>query len=54
MRPTAVRFSHTNRSAMRRRNGFAVAPTAKKMALGMTLAEQAALMQTPAKIIQAA
>lgn len=30
MRPTTVRFSNTNRSAMRRRSGFAVAPVAKK------------------------
>lgn len=55
MRPTTVRFSHTNRSAMRRRSGFAAAPTSKKTAPGMTLVEKNALMpQTPAKVVQAA
>ncbi|MEL7292690.1 hypothetical protein [Vibrio sinaloensis] len=55
MRPTAVRFSHTNRSAMRRRSGFVAAPMAKKSAPAMTLVEQAAVMATaPAKVVQAA
>ncbi|MDE1225061.1 hypothetical protein MCT03_12450 [Vibrio aestuarianus] len=40
MRPTAVRCSHTNRSAMRRRSGFAAAPVAKKVAPAMTLVEK--------------
>ncbi|MEZ8138452.1 hypothetical protein ACED34_23375, partial [Vibrio splendidus] len=44
MRPTAVRFSHTNRSAMRRRSGFVAAPTAKKLAPTMTLVQKTALL----------
>ncbi|GAL16167.1 hypothetical protein JCM19233_7189 [Vibrio astriarenae] len=47
MRPATVRFSHTNRSATRRRCGFVSAPMAKKAAPKMTLVEQKAL-QTPA------
>ncbi|WP_167522347.1 hypothetical protein [Vibrio atypicus] len=55
MRPTTVRFSHTNRSAMRRRSGFAAAPTAKKVAPAMTLVEKTVLMTSaPAKIVKAA
>ncbi|WP_176287070.1 hypothetical protein [Vibrio sp. JPW-9-11-11] len=55
MRPTAVRFSHTNRSAMRRRSGFVAAPTAKKSAPAMTLVEKAAVMATATtKVVQAA
>lgn len=40
MRPTTVRFSHTNRSAMRRRNGFASAFVAKKTTTPITLVEK--------------
>ncbi|MEF1172617.1 MULTISPECIES: hypothetical protein [Vibrio] len=55
MRPTTVRFSHTNRSAMRRRSGFVAAPTAKKSAPGMTLVEKSVFMSsTPTKIVKAA
>ncbi|QPK05545.1 hypothetical protein [Vibrio kanaloae] len=55
MRPTAVRFSQTNRSAMRRRSGFAAAPTAKKMAPTITLVEKTALLApTTTKVIKAA
>ncbi|WP_260261637.1 hypothetical protein [Vibrio intestinalis] len=55
MRPTAVRFSHTNRSAMRRRSGFAAAPVAKKIAPSMTLVEKEAILVTnPTKQIKAA
>ncbi|MDN3615598.1 hypothetical protein ACFFUS_06165 [Vibrio gallaecicus] len=55
MRPTAVRSSHTNRSAMRRRSGFVTAPTAKKMAPAMTLVEKAALLAPASvKVTQAA
>ncbi|EGA71010.1 hypothetical protein VISI1226_17170 [Vibrio sinaloensis DSM 21326] len=55
MRPTAVRFSHTNRSAMRRRSGFVAAPTAKKTTPAMTLVEKTAIMASaPAKIVKAA
>ena len=55
MRPTTVRFSHTNRSAMRRRSGFVSAPVAKKLAPAMTLVEKTAVMATtPAKVIKAA
>ncbi|MCW8333562.1 hypothetical protein J4N42_00135 [Vibrio sp. SCSIO 43135] len=55
MRPTAVRFSHTNRSAMRRRSGFVTAPVAKKIAPAMTLVEKTALMaEAPAKVVKAA
>ncbi len=55
MRPTAVRFSHTNRSAARRRSGFATAPTAKKNAPAMTLVEKNALMASDAaKVVKAA
>ncbi|AEH31759.1 hypothetical protein DEB41_00775 [Vibrio anguillarum] len=55
MRPTAVRFSHTNRSAMRRRSGFAAAPTAKKVAPAMTLVEKNALTaSSTTNVVQAA
>ncbi|WP_172953574.1 hypothetical protein [Vibrio salilacus] len=55
MRPTTVRFSHTNRSAMRRRSGFVSAPMAKKPAPAMTLVERTAVMASaPAKVVQAA
>ncbi|WP_197465784.1 hypothetical protein [Vibrio sp. HI00D65] len=55
MRPTAVRFSHTNRSAMRRRSGFVATPTAKKLAPTMTLVEKTALLApTTTKEIKAA
>ncbi|MEH0743334.1 hypothetical protein H4F05_17745 [Vibrio cholerae] len=55
MRPAAVRFSHTNRSAMRRRSGFASAPTAKKVNPAMTLVEQTTLlMSVPSKAVKAA
>ncbi|WP_175443251.1 hypothetical protein [Vibrio sonorensis] len=40
MRPTAVRFSHTNRSAARRRSGFVTTPSTKKVAPAMTLVER--------------
>lgn len=55
MRPTTVRFSHTNRSAMRRRSGFAAAPVAKKIAPAKTLVESNALTASPeTKVNQAA
>ncbi|QDC91781.1 hypothetical protein FIU11_03035 [Vibrio furnissii] len=55
MRPTAVRFSHTNRSAMRRRSGFAAAPVAKKIAPAPTLVEKNAVSASPeTKVVQAA
>ncbi|WP_428771922.1 hypothetical protein [Vibrio sp.] len=55
MRPTAVRFSHTNTSAMRRRSGFVTAPNAKNAAPAMTLAEKNARMQaSSSKASQAA
>ncbi|MFM2588477.1 hypothetical protein [Vibrio sp. TBV020] len=55
MRPTTVRFSHTNRSAMRRRSGFVAAPVAKKTAPTMTLVEKTAVMASaPAKVVKAA
>ena len=55
MRPTTVRISHTNRSAMRRRSGFVTAPAAKKPSPAMTLVEQNAIMaSTPTKIVKAA
>lgn len=55
MRPTAVRFSHTNTSAMRRRSGFTSAPVAKKVAPTMTLVEKAALMTVASpKVVKAA
>ncbi len=55
MRPTTVRFSHTNRSAMRRRSGFATAPVARKLAPAKTLVETNALTASPeAKVEQAA
>ncbi|MCA2017620.1 hypothetical protein LDJ79_15960 [Vibrio tritonius] len=40
MRPTTVRFSQTNRSAMRRRNGFAYTTVAKKTAPAASLVER--------------
>ncbi|MEF1288240.1 hypothetical protein [Vibrio sp. M260118] len=55
MRPTTVRFSHTNRSAMRRRSGFVSTPVAKRSAPAMTLVEKTALMAvTTAKVTKAA
>ncbi|MCG3723655.1 hypothetical protein [Vibrio cincinnatiensis] len=55
MRPTTVRFSHTNRSAMRRRSGFATAPIAKKIASASTLVEKNALIASPeTKVVKAA
>ncbi|MFA0084949.1 hypothetical protein BCU66_008180 [Vibrio sp. 10N.286.49.B1] len=55
MRPTPVRFSHSNRGASRRRSGFASAPVAKQAAPSMTLVEKSAFMApTPAKVIKAA
>lgn len=55
MRPTTVRFSNTNRSAMRRRSGFAVASVAKKTATAPTLVERNALTASPeTKVVQAA
>ncbi|WP_367989230.1 hypothetical protein AB2S62_14850 [Vibrio sp. NTOU-M3] len=55
MRPTAVRFSHTNRSAMRRRSGFATAPVAKKVAPAMTLVERDVILaSTQDKVVKAA
>jgi hypothetical protein len=42
MRPTPVRFAHSNRSASRRRSGFATAATAKPVVTAMTLAEKTA------------
>ena len=55
MRPTAVRFSHTNRSAMRRRSGFVAVLTAKKLAPTMTLVQKTALLApTATKVIKAA
>ncbi len=55
MRPTTVRFSHTNRSAMRRRSGFAAAPVAKKIAPAKTIVETNALTASPeTKVVQAA
>ena len=55
MRPTTVRFSHTNSSATRRRSGFVTAPVAKKIASGKTLVEKNALTASPeTKVDQAA
>ncbi len=55
MRPTTVRFSHTNRSAARRRSGFANPTTAKKIAPSMTLVEKTALLTSKdAKVVKAA
>ncbi|ULF84112.1 hypothetical protein [Vibrio alginolyticus] len=55
MRPTTVRFAHTNTSAMRRRSGFTTAPKAKQVAPAMTLVEKTAMMSSvPAKVIKAA
>ncbi|WP_086027082.1 hypothetical protein [Vibrio ichthyoenteri] len=55
MRPTTVRFSHTNRSAMRRRSGFAAAPVAKKLSPSMTLVEKNTILApTPTEHIKAA
>ncbi|WP_171052228.1 hypothetical protein [Vibrio sp. Hep-1b-8] len=55
MRPTTVRFSHTNTSAMRRRSGFATAPMAKQVATTMTLVEKTALMAAASpKVVKAA
>ncbi len=55
MRPTTVRFSHTNRSATRRRSGFAAAPVAKKVAPEKTLVEKNAQTASPeTKVEQAA
>lgn len=55
MRPTTVRFSHTNRSAMRRRSGFTTALVAKKVVPTMTLVEETPLVvSSPAKVEKAA
>ncbi len=55
MRPTTVRFAHTNSSAMRRRSGFAAALTAKKVAPAMTMVEKNAVTsKAPSKVIKAA
>ncbi|EKO3708412.1 hypothetical protein LO977_002693 [Vibrio metschnikovii] len=55
MRPTAVRFSHTNRSAMRRRSGFTTALVAKKIVSAPTLVEQRAFIASnETKVVQAA
>ncbi|RTZ13981.1 hypothetical protein EJ063_18115 [Vibrio aquaticus] len=55
MRPMTVRFSHTNRSAMRRRSGFTAAPVAKKTAPTMTLVEKSAITASVStKVVQAA
>ncbi|MGC9423106.1 MULTISPECIES: hypothetical protein [Vibrio] len=54
MRPTTVRFSHTNRSAMRRRSGFTTALIAKKIAT-TTLVEKNAFIASPeTKVVKAA
>ncbi len=55
MRPTTVRFAHTNSSAMRRRSGFTAALKAKQVAPAMTMVEKNAV--TPkalSKVIKAA
>ncbi len=55
MRPTTVRFAHTNSSAMRRRSGFAAAPKASQVAPAMTLVEKKAVTsKAPSKVIKAA
>ncbi|MCL9776980.1 MULTISPECIES: hypothetical protein [Vibrio] len=55
MRPTPVRFSHSNRGASRRRSGFAPAFVAKQAAPSMTLVEKSALLApTPTKVVKAA
>ncbi|WP_295903279.1 hypothetical protein [uncultured Vibrio sp.] len=55
MRPTPVRFAHSNRSASRRRSGFATAPTAKPAAPAMTLAEKTArTVSAPTNEVKAA
>lgn len=55
MRPTTVRFSHTNRSATRRRSGFTTARTAPKLAPTITLVEKNTLLvATPREEIKAA
>ncbi|MGR5069621.1 MULTISPECIES: hypothetical protein [Vibrio] len=55
MRPTTVRFAHTNRSAMRRRSGFTSAFKAKQVASTMTLVEKtAAEPSVPTKVVKAA
>ncbi len=54
MRPTPVRYSHSNRGASRRRSNFVSPPTAKKAA-PMTLLEKSVLMtSTPTKVVKAA
>ncbi len=55
MRPTAVRFAHTNSSAMRRRSGFATAFKAKQVAPAMTMVEKNAVTsKAPSRVIKAA
>ncbi|MGC9403926.1 hypothetical protein [Vibrio genomosp. F10] len=55
MRPTPVRFAHSNRSASRRRSGFATAPTARQATPVMTLAEKTArTVSDPTKETKAA
>ncbi|BDR14965.1 hypothetical protein [Vibrio sp. STUT-A11] len=55
MRPTTVRFAHTNSSAMRRRSGFAAAPQAHQVAPAKTLVEKKAVTsKTPSKVNKAA
>ncbi|WP_167515592.1 hypothetical protein [Vibrio taketomensis] len=55
MRPTTVRFSHTNRSAMRRRSGFTKAFVAPKLAPTISLVEKNTILVTaPTEEIKAA
>ncbi|WP_167325140.1 hypothetical protein [Vibrio sagamiensis] len=55
MRPTSVRFAHTNRSATRRRSGFTVAAKVKQVAPTITLVEKNTLVPSLShKVTQAA
>ncbi|WP_407531654.1 hypothetical protein [Vibrio parahaemolyticus] len=55
MRPTTVRFAHTNTSATRRRSGFTTASKAKQVAPAMTLVEKTAIVSSvTTKVIKAA
>ncbi|CAM3135439.1 hypothetical protein QTO01_13585 [Vibrio mytili] len=56
MRPTTVRFAHTNSSAMRRRSGFTQAPKAQQRSTpAMTLVDKLAMTsKASTKVIKAA
>lgn len=54
MRSTTVRFSHTNRSAIRRRSGFAATFRRKQTAPLITLVESTEPTSAPNPAIKAA